>query len=187
MNERLIDMLRALDCLFTGNNIHEKKQQIEIVNEILAKEYVSNQLNFLDKNRDNIPIVTFYTEGTYTLNGKKFIAKVKAIPISELKNEHKNNIHVMLKVCRAELNNMVTNLLAPDAYYFEIAANLARKSKNYELEIFICKVLISAYDIYVNARQKFGLDIFCDPRRSPRYERIVNRIPRAMDLYIKTK
>lgn len=194
MDERLKYILRAKENAIKNNNKimidyageMEKKLLDEINRENMAKEYISNELGIVGENRDNIPIVNFIEDGSYTLNGEKFIAKVKGMPTFELINGYKNNIHVMLKACRAELVNMVTNLLAPAPYYFERVAILARKSKNYELEIFICNMLIKAYDLYIKARVRYGLDTLLDPRNSPRYEKIVNRLPKAIDLYNRT-
>ncbi|MBD5646914.1 MAG: hypothetical protein HDQ89_04610 [Desulfovibrio sp.] len=194
MDERLKYILRAKENAIKNNNKimidyageMEKKLLDEINRENMAKEYISNELGIVGENRDNIPIVNFFADGSYTLNGEKFIAKVKGIPTFELINVYKNNIHMMLKACRAELVNMVTNLLAPAPYYFERVAILARKSKNYELEIFICNMLIRAYDLYIKARIRYSLDTLLDPRKSPRYEKIVNRLPKAIDLYNRT-
>jgi hypothetical protein len=69
---------------------------------------------------------------------------------------HKNDLPVMLRCCEEELNNLMTIGRAPSSYYFERAAILARKEKNFELEVKICEALIKAYAIYEEAYKNQG-------------------------------
>jgi hypothetical protein len=69
---------------------------------------------------------------------------------------HKNDLAVMLRCCREELNNLMAVGRVPSSFYFERAAILAGKEGNFGLEVKICEALIRAYEAYEAAYKNQG-------------------------------
>lgn len=71
----------------------------------------------------------------------------------EISHEKRHALETMLKCCESELNKFKLTNQAPVPYYFERVAILARKAKNYSLEVSICERYIAVIDeIYGNQR-----------------------------------
>ena len=103
------------------------------------------------------PAVTgLFSDQTGALPVDIISAKGKGLKSYVFAETHKNDLPVMLRCCQEELNNLMTIGRAPSSYYFERAALLARKEKNFELEVKIFELLITAYEIYEEAYKKQG-------------------------------
>ena len=83
-------------------------------------------------------------------------AKKEGIGAFLFAETHKNNLPIMLRCCEEELKIMIATGRAPSPFYFERAVILARRERDYALEIQVCEVLIKAYEVYNEAYAKLG-------------------------------
>lgn len=97
----------------------------------------------------------------------------------EYAEENKHDIDIMLRCCEAELKTMRVTGLGPAPYYFERVAIIARKQKNYALEVDICEKYINNVDSYYKGIKDHTI---ADVRKGPRYQAIVRRLPKAKEL-----
>lgn len=154
------------------------------------KEYISGRLGTDaasdgEKSATAKSISRFISERTTGLSGDFRCATIDGHPTYTYAEKDKDNLPVMLKCCQAELKNLVASGTSPAPFYFERAAIIARKQKNYALEIKICEMLIYSYDLYDDARQHCGIELYPYIKGSPRYENIVKRLPKARTLFHK--
>lgn len=98
----------------------------------------------------------------------------------EIANEKKHDLKVMLKCCESELNKFRITNLAPAPYYFERVAILARKAKDYDLEIQICERYIQVMDV-IYGDKRIGI------KAGPRFSSIEKRLLQAKQLLQKNK
>ncbi|NAZ45921.1 hypothetical protein GL178_06620 [Vibrio toranzoniae] len=96
----------------------------------------------------------------------------------EISHEKKHDLETMLKCCESELNRFKLTNQAPAPYYFERVAILARKAKNYGLEVSICERYIAAMD-EIYGEQRIGI------KAGPRFASIEKRLPKAKQLQQK--
>lgn len=114
-------------------------------------------------------IITKATNGELLVEGKATY---------EVAHEKKHDLEIMLKCCESELNKFKLTNQAPAPYYFERVAILARKAKNYGLEVSICERYIAVMDeIYGN--QRIGI------KAGPRFASIEKRLSKAKALQQK--
>jgi len=106
--------------------------------------------------QDVSAIKDFISGKSNKLSGEVFAAKVEGIPIYEIAETHKNDLPMMLRCCKEELKNMARTGQVAAPFCFKRAAILAKKAKNYELEIKICELLKAAYTIYHEAYKNQG-------------------------------
>ena len=98
----------------------------------------------------------------------------------ELAETEKNDPSTMVKCCEAEIAAFDATGLAPAPYYFERVAILARKQKDYLLEIEYCEKYINLIQRWkANPESKKQANI----EKSPRYKAICKRLPKAKILY----
>ncbi|MCG7598890.1 hypothetical protein MHM84_03765 [Halomonas sp. McH1-25] len=108
-------------------------------------------------------------------------SKVDGKPIYEYAESHKHDVDKMLECCRAVENMYWSHgemKLAPEPYYFERAAILSRKAKDYSGEVSVCERWIAMEDDFMAWRQgnqHRGVNI----SGSPRAKRIRERLPKA--------
>lgn len=88
----------------------------------------------------------------------------------------KDNLDVMLRCCEAELKTMATAKVVAAPFYFERAAVLLRKAKQYEQEIQICERYVRAVNLYYSSVSK-GYE--ADVRKGPRFKAIEVRVTKA--------
>ncbi len=86
----------------------------------------------------------------------------------------------MYKCCESEIEKYSITGLAPAPYYFERVAILARKAKNYDLEIRICEQYIELMN-QVYGTKRIGI------KAGPRFAAIESRIPKAKQLKKKAQ
>ena len=98
--------------------------------------------------------------------------------------EKKDDLNYMKKCCDIELDQLKSIKLAPAPYYFERVAILSRKIKDYQQEIHYCESYIKTVEDYFN---KYGTKGIADVRMGPRYQAIVKRLPKAKELYKKSR
>lgn len=100
----------------------------------------------------------------------------------EFADEHKHDLPKMLECCKAELRTMEQAGLIPAPFYFERAAILLRKSKEYESEVKLIELYLAAIDAWNfangNARPAGG---------GARHEKIIQRYAKAKQLASKDK
>ena len=97
----------------------------------------------------------------------------------ELADEKKHDIEYMKRCCDAELKTMETVGLVAAPYYFERVAILSRKAKNFRQELHYCETYIRLVENYY---AKQGAEGIADVRKDPRFQAIVARIPKAIEL-----
>lgn len=98
----------------------------------------------------------------------------------ELAHDKKDDLDVMYKCCESEIEKYSITGLAPAPYYFERVAILARKAKNYDLEIRICEQYIELMN-QVYGTKRIGI------KAGPRFAAIESRIPKAKQLKKKAQ
>lgn len=118
-------------------------------------------------------LIAEVTDGASLVDGKQ---------TWELAEEKKHDIEAMKCCCDAELNTMDKFGMVSAPYYFERVAILSKKERNYEQEIFYCEQYIQKIEAFYS---KKGTDGIADIRKSPRYQAIVKRLPKARALYAK--
>lgn len=92
---------------------------------------------------------------------------------------HKDNLEVMLRCCDAELETMARTKFVAAPFYFERAAILYRKFKDFDREVRICERYITAIqDYYCTVAQGHEADV----RRGPRFQAIQSRLVKARKL-----
>ena len=96
----------------------------------------------------------------------------------------KHDLLFMKRCCDAELKTMKKVNIPPAPYYFERVAILSRKKKDYEQEIKYCKLYISTLEEFY---KKNDVRNFADVRKGPRYQSIVKRLPKAIELLKKNR
>lgn len=120
-------------------------------------------------------LIAEVTDGANLVNGKQ---------TWEFVEEKKDDIETMKRCCDAELKTMDQAGLAPAPYYFERVAILSRKEKNYEQEIFYCEQYIEKVEAFYSKNSTEGM---ADVRKGPRYQAIVKRLAKAIELYEKQR
>ena len=116
-------------------------------------------------------LITEIMDGRNLVNGKQTF---------ELARTHKDDLPVMIKCCEAEIIKFKKTHLVPAPFYFERVAILSRKNKNYKQEIDYCEKYIRFVDLYCKknkTHENVGV------KMGPRYKAIVNRLPKAKELY----
>lgn len=116
-------------------------------------------------------ILTKVTDGKLLVEGKATY---------EIAHEKKHDLKVMLQCCESELNKFKITNLAPAPYYFERVAVLARKAKDYDLEIQICERYIEVMDV-IYGDKRVGI------KAGPRFASIEKRLLQAKQLQQKNK
>lgn len=92
---------------------------------------------------------------------------------------HKDNLEVMLRCCDAELETMERTRLVAAPFYFERAAILYRKLKDFDREVELCERYITAIqDYYRTVAQAHEADV----RRGPQFQAIKSRLVKARKL-----
>lgn len=158
---------------------------------------ILNSLGLFNSGNQEFPVVSVEQSGNVEIktfehpNGQKTTTiscippKVNGIPTYELAKTHKDDIDIMLQCCNAEMNNYKKTGEQPAPFYFSRVAILARKAKNYLLEIKICEEYLSAVEEF---RKSPGFD----PRfpgivASPRVAELKKRLPKARELLSRYK
>ena len=118
-------------------------------------------------------LIAELTDGANLVDGKQ---------TWEYVDEKKHDIEYMKRCCDAEIKTMEKAGLVPAPYYFERVAILSRKEKNYQQEIYYCERYIYVVDEFY---KKHGTKNIADVRKGPRYQVIVQRLPKAKDLLAK--
>jgi hypothetical protein len=115
-------------------------------------------------NKTNGEIITELTGGRFLVHGK---------PVYELALEYKNDIEIMLLCCESELEKMneIGQVAAP--FYFERVAILARKNKNYKLEVDIIERYITELEGFYRLN---NLPVGSGVMAGPRFSSIVSRL-----------
>jgi hypothetical protein len=122
------------------------------------------------------------TSGEYITQIAGGLDLVDGKPTCEYAEEKKNDLSFMLRCCEAEMATMPKVDLVAAPYYFERAAILLRKAKDYEREIEICESYITALERFYENKD---LSKYADVRKGPRYQAIAQRILKARQLLSK--
>ena len=106
----------------------------------------------------------------------------KVIPLKDIPTEthkaldEKTDIKIVVDCCREEIQKSIDTGIMPAPKYFERAAVLSRKEKNYQNEIAICDMYIKLVKKYATenklSRQEFTDNIL--PECAPLYKRMHN-------------
>lgn len=98
--------------------------------------------------------------------------------------ESKNDLQTMLKCCEAELATMQLTGLVAAPFFFERAALLFRKAKQFEEEIEICERYIQAIgNHYATAVAPGAADV----RKGPSFQAIQSRASIARELLARSR
>nr|WP_241392023.1 hypothetical protein [Serratia entomophila] len=121
-------------------------------------------------NKTTGEIITELTGGRFLVHGK---------PVYELARECKNDIEIMLLCCDSELEKMnkIGQVAAP--FYFERAAIIARKNKNYKLEVDIIERYITELEGFYRLN---SLPVGSGVMAGPRFSSIVSRLEKSKQL-----
>ena len=96
----------------------------------------------------------------------------------------KDNLDIMLKCCEAELRTMEKAKVVAAPFFFERAAILLRKTKQYDQEIEICERYVHAVEAYYSSVAKV---YEADVRKSPRFRAIEARATKAKLLHAQAQ
>lgn len=119
--------------------------------------------------------ITQLAEGANLVDGKQ---------TWELAEVGKSDLATMLRCCEAELATMRRTRIAAAPFYFERAAILLRKDKQYAREIQICERYIQAVEKHYSSP---ACAYEADVRKGPRYLALTSGIPKARALQNKAK
>lgn len=107
---------------------------------------------------------------------------VDGLPTWHYAESKKNDLQFMLRCCEAEMLTMQKADFVAAPYYFERAAILLRKAKEYEREILVC-------ESYRDGINRFYLDKdlanLADVRKGPFFRGLTKRIGKAQQLLTK--
>ena len=121
------------------------------------------------------------TTGEY-MDATGILPKVNGTPIYEYAKSHKNDVDMMLKCCRAIENvywsygNMKAS---PEPFYFERAAILSGKAKDYSGEVAICERWIDMAEDFKKWLKTKPKGVMADVTKGPVSKRIYARLPKA--------
>lgn len=149
--------------------------------------YISEHLNLpvkFDNTAHLERIVNFISGKTKFYSNELYQINIDGIPDYELAVSEKNNLPLMLYICDKHIDNLIKNGIEPAPFYFERAAILARKEKNYQLEVDICETYLNLVELYIEAHEKNNIKMYLNPRGC-RYEKIAKRLPKAKQLLSK--
>lgn len=118
------------------------------------------------------------TGKTNSYKNELYQINVDGVADYDLAETAKDNLPVMLEICKKHLDNLEKNGIEPAPFYFERAAILARKAGYYQLEVDICETYLQYMEWYIEAHEKHGLELFTNPRGA-RYIKIRDRLPKA--------
>lgn len=118
-----------------------------------------------------------HLDGNVTTNFSHIPPKVNGTPTYELAVPHKDDLNTMLECCNAEMKRYKSSGEPPAPYCFWRLAVLAKKSKDYALEVNVCETYLAVTE-ELRARPDF------DPRfpgitASPRTDDLRKRLPKA--------
>ncbi|ACH63630.1 conserved hypothetical protein [Aliivibrio fischeri MJ11] len=114
-------------------------------------------------------LITKATDGELLVEGK---------PTYEIAHEKKHDLDVMLACCESEIKKYRLTNQTPAPFYFERAAILSRKNKNYAQEVAICEKYIQLMD-EIFGKETLGV------KAGPRFMAIEKRLPKAKELLAK--
>lgn len=128
----------------------------------------------LDSGKTIGEIINEKTDGQLLVNGQATY---------ELAETHKHDFEIMKKCCIAELEKMkITGLIAAP-YYFERAAILARKERDYAFEVEIIETYINEIATFYKTKSiRVGEGVMAGPR----YKAIEKRLVKAKQLLMKS-
>ena len=119
--------------------------------------------------------ITQVAEGTNLVDGKQTWQHAEA---------SRDDLEVMLKCCEAELKTMATAKVVAAPFYFERAAILLRKAKQYDREITVCEHYIQAVETYYSSvARTYEADI----RKGPKFRAIAARITKSKLLRVRSQ
>ena len=124
------------------------------------------------------------TSGEYITHISAGSNLVDGQPTWERAEERKDDLDFMLRCCDAELKTMHKASIVAAPYYFERAAILLRKAKEYRREVGLCERYIREVEAYY---QSPGAQHTADVRLGPRYSSISARVPKAKLLLVRAK
>ena len=120
--------------------------------------------------------------------GEEFIEKtdgaylVDGLPTYELAHAKKHDLDVMQRCCESEMRKMREENIVAAPFYFERVAILARKKKDYRLEVETITSYISAVREHY---KKNGYPLDAGVMAGPRFSAIAARLTKAKSLLTK--
>lgn len=107
---------------------------------------------------------------------------VDGCPVFEYAETAKDDIEMMKKCCEATMADSIKTGMEPAPFYFWRVAVLAKKAKDYALEVSICERYLAAADEYLERKVKEGFvpGVSCpNVAAGPRYLDMRKRLPKA--------
>lgn len=151
------------------------------VREYIARAMKAALPSFESRYKESEAVSSFISGKTKSLSGEVFSAKIDGKPTWQFAESHKDDLDMMLRACKAELENMASTGFIVSPFYFERAAILAKKQKRYDIEVKVCEMLILAHEIFNDAYRVNGKKPPLNINGSPRYEKIAKRLPKARE------
>jgi hypothetical protein len=142
------------------------RQLLGIASDADAKESITSAALL----RTSGEYITQIAEGSNLVDGQ---------PTWEHAAERKDDLAFMLRCCDAELTAMHKAGIVAAPYYFERAAILLRKAKEYKREVELCERYMREVDAYY---QRPGAREAADVRKGSRFGSIVARVAKARQL-----
>lgn len=121
------------------------------------------------------------TTGEY-MDAQGILAKVDGKPVYEYTKTHKNDIDTMFDCCRAIENvywSYGSMKMSPEPFYFERAAILSGKAKDYSGEVAICGRWIDMAEDFKKWLKTKPRGVVADVTKGPVSKRIYARLPKA--------
>ncbi|WP_432413887.1 hypothetical protein [Pantoea allii] len=138
--------------------------------------------DFMTRNNQDEPSTLGKTFGEYFIEKTSGAYLVDGAPTYELAHQKKHDLDVMRHCCESEMRMMrVENIIAAP-FYFERVAILARKIKDYRLEVDIIEEYLKGVAEYY---EKNGLISGEGVMAGPRYQAISKRLSKAKNLLEK--
>jgi len=129
------------------------------------------------KTADRLPQVALpVSSGDYITQTSGGANLVEGKPTWQHAEASKDNLDVMLKCCEAELKTMETAEVVASPFFFQRAAILLRKGKQYDQEIAICERYVHAVEAYYSSVAKA---YEADMRNGPGFKAIEARVTKA--------
>ncbi|WP_339885236.1 hypothetical protein [Vreelandella maris] len=121
------------------------------------------------------------TTGEY-MDAMGILPKVNGTPIYEYAKSHKNDLDMMLECCRAIENvywSYGSMKMSPEPGYFERAAILSGKARDYSGEVAICERWIDMAEDFKKWLKTKPKGVMADVTKGPVSKRIYARLPKA--------
>jgi len=177
LNEILHD---SMDLASNSGNIEIRIYRLELAKETLDKlKKHCKEFPFI-KMENLVNVERDLERFTKELDKIKNASLIDGKPVWEYAEDKKHDLDFMKKCCNIE--SKANTISCPAPFYFERVAILSRKEKNYAQEVEYCEAYLNTISKFAN---EVGFENCFDARKSARYRKIAERLPKAKKLLAK--